>query len=232
MNWSWNTFFFGVYPFIAGTIFLLGSVIRYEREQYGWSSYSSQLLASKHYMMWASNLWHVGILTLFLGHFTGFLTNILEWLGANPVEHQWIAASAGITAGVVAMIGGVMLLLRRVLDPKVRYASRSMDIFILVWLLITLTFGLITQFVSVPDAISGHVQDMEILIRYVRSIALFQPDPQIIVNIPMIYKIHMLCGMTVFLLFPFSRLVHIWTVPFNYLIRPYQLVRAKMRSVI
>ncbi|MDD3760761.1 MAG: respiratory nitrate reductase subunit gamma [Acidithiobacillus sp.] len=232
MNWSWNYFLFGVYPFIAGTTFLVGSIIRYEREQYGWSSFSSQILASKRYMMWASNLWHIGILTLFLGHFTGFLTNILEWLGADPVEHQWIAAGAGITAGVIAMIGGLMLLLRRLLDPNVRYASRFMDIFILVWLLITLCFGLGTQFISVPDALSDHVQNMQILIQYVRSIATFQPDPSLIRNIPIIYKIHMFCGMTVFFLFPFSRLVHIWTVPLNYAIRPYQLVRAKIRSVI
>ncbi|QFX96837.1 respiratory nitrate reductase subunit gamma [Acidithiobacillus thiooxidans] len=232
MIWSWNIFLFGIYPYIAGTIFLLGSIIRYEREQAGWTSYSSQILASKRYMMWASNLWHIGILTLFLGHFTGFLTDTLEWLGLDPVEHQWLAASAGITAGVVAMVGGVMLLLRRVLDPKVRYASRPMDIIILVWLLITLCFGLGTQFISVPEVIHDHVQNMEILIHYVRSIAEFQANPQLIINIPLIYKIHMFCGFTVFLLFPFSRLVHIWTVPLNYVVRPYQLVRSKIRSVV
>ena len=86
-----NLLLFGVYPYLAGTVFLLGSLLRYEREQDGWGAYSSQLLASRRYMMWASNLWHVGILVVFLGHFFGMLTPVFEWMGVSPVPHQWLA---------------------------------------------------------------------------------------------------------------------------------------------
>ncbi|MHB1943233.1 MAG: respiratory nitrate reductase subunit gamma [Acidiferrobacteraceae bacterium] len=219
MSWSWNTFFFGIYPFIVGTIFLVGTLVRlfrYQRERYGWNHYSSEPFASRRYMMWASNLFHVGILLLFLGHFTGFLTHILVWLHIDPVAHQAIAASVGISAGVATLIGGVMLLLRRHFDPTVRQASRPMDTFILVWLLMTLSFGLATQFVSLSNLVHRNVADMIILIQYVRSIAHFQPQPQLLAPLPLIYKMHIFCGMTVFLLFPFSRLIHILTRPFNY----------------
>ncbi len=226
-----NLLLFGVYPYIAGTIFLVGSIIRYDREQYGWTSYSSQLLASRRYMMWASNLWHVGILMLFAGHFVGLLTPAFEWLGFNPIQHQWVASSAGITFGILAMIGGLMLLLRRMLNPQVRAAGRKSDLFILLWLIVTLLLGLVTQATTVPDLIAGNVANMEVLGGYLKGIATFQPHPAMLAGIPLIYKVHMFFGMTMFLLFPFTRLVHIWTVPFNYLVRPYELVRAKQRSI-
>ncbi|MHB1201996.1 MAG: respiratory nitrate reductase subunit gamma [Acidithiobacillus sp.] len=226
-----NLLLFGVYPYIAGTIFLVGSIIRYDREQYGWTSYSSQLLASRRYMLWASNLWHVGILMLFAGHFVGLLTPVFEWLGFSPIQHQWVASSAGITFGTLAMIGGLMLLLRRMLNSQVRAAGRKSDLFILLWLIVTLLLGLVTQATTVPDLIAGNVANMEVLGGYLKGIATFQPHPAMLVGIPLIYKIHMFFGMTMFLLFPFTRLVHIWTVPFNYLVRPYELVRAKQRSI-
>lgn len=227
---NWNLLLFGVYPYIAGTIFLVGSLIRYDREQYGWTTYSSQLLASRRYMMWASNLWHIGVLMLFAGHFVGLLTPVFEWLGFSPIQHQWVASSAGITFGILAMIGGIMLLLRRMLNPKVRASGRSGDMFILLWLLATLLLGLLTQTVTVPDLVAGNVANMEALGSYLKGVATFQPHPALLGGIPVIYKLHMLFGMTMFLLFPFTRLVHIWTAPFNYLLRPYEVVRAKQRA--
>ncbi|MHB1635987.1 respiratory nitrate reductase subunit gamma [Acidiferrobacter thiooxydans] len=220
MTWSWNTFFFGLYPFIAGAIFLVATPVRLfygQGGRYSESQYFDAPFASRRYMMWASNLFHVGIILLFLGHFTGFLTHALVWLDVDPVEHQAIAASVGISAGIAAWIGGAMLILRRDFDAVVRHASHPMDMFILVWLLITLTFGLATQFVSVADlVVHSNVAYIIILIQYVRSIAHFHPQPQLLSPLPIIYKIHIFCGMTVFLLFPFSRLVHILTRPFSF----------------
>ncbi len=222
-----NLFFFGVYPYLAGTIFLLGSIFRYEREQDGWTSYSSQLLASKRYMLWASNLWHVGILLLFLGHFVGMLTPFWEWLGVGVLVHEWIAMVAGITFGIVAMIGGTLLLLRRYLNSRVRANTRFNDLVVLIWILITLLLGLGTEYITIPALLHGNTAIMSNLEAYVQSIATFRPDPAQLNAIPWIFKVHILFGMTVFLIFPFTRLVHIWTVPLNYLVRRYQIVRAR-----
>ncbi len=227
VNPTWNSIFFGVYPYLAGTVFLVGSILRYEFDQAGWTTYSTQLLASRRYMMWASNLWHIGILFVFAGHFIGMLTPIFEWLHVPAVTHQWIAFSAGTTFGVVAMLGGVMLLLRRYVDPSVRAAGRFSDMLILVWLLVTLGLGLGTQAITLPELLRGNVANMDIFRMYLEGLVTLRPDPALLIHIPVLYKVHMLFGMTVFLLFPFTRLVHIWTVPLNYLVRRYEIVRAR-----
>lgn len=224
-----NLLLFGAYPYVAGTVFLLGSLIRYDREQYTWTSYSTQLLGSRQSLAWGSNLWHIGVLFIFLGHFVGLLTPAFDWLHVPPVTHQWIAASAGITFGVLALIGGLLLLARRLANSQVRAAAHSTDLFILLWLLATLAIGLATQYVTLPNLLAGHVADMEILSRYLKGLVLFQPHPALVAPLPWVYKLHLLFGMTLFLLFPFTRLVHIWTVPVNYLWRSYQLVRARPR---
>lgn len=227
MNATTQLILFGVYPYIAGTIFLVGSIVRYEREQDGWGSYSSQLLASRGYMLWASNLWHIGILMLFLGHFVGLLTPVFRWLGVAPLLHEWIAMLAGVSFGAIAMIGGVLLLLRRFFNARVRANSRFNDFFILIWVLLTLLLGLGTEASTIPALLHGDAATLQLLEAYVHGIASFRPDPDVIAGIPLIYKVHLLFGMTVFLLFPFTRLVHIWTVPLNYLTRRYQIVRAR-----
>lgn len=89
-----NLLLFGVYPYIAGTVFLVGSLVRYDREPYTQASYSTQLLGSGRSLAWGSNLWHVGVLFIFLGHFVGLLTPAFTWLHVPPVAHQWIAASS------------------------------------------------------------------------------------------------------------------------------------------
>ncbi len=222
-----NLFFFGVYPYVAGTIFLLGSILRYERDQDGWGSYSSQLLASKRYMLWSSNLWHIGIVLLFLGHFVGLLTPAWRWLGVGVLMHEWIAMAAGVIFGIMAMIGGILLLLRRYLNSRVRANTRWNDLVVLIWILITLILGLSTEFITIPALLHGNTAIMSGLEAYVQSIATFRPDPAQLNAVPVIFKIHMLFGMTVFLIFPFTRLVHIWTVPLNYLLRRPQIVRAR-----
>ncbi len=227
MNSTWNYIFFGVYPYLAGTVFLVGSLLRYEFDQAGWSTYSTQLLASRRYMLWASNLWHVGILLVFGGHFIGMLTPVFEWLRVPAIAHQWIAFTAGTAFGTIAMIGGLMLLLRRYVNPSVRAAGRFSDLLILVWLLVTLGLGLGTQAITLPDLLHGNVANMDIFRAYLEGLATFRPHPALLMQIPIIFKVHMLFGMTVFLLFPFTRLVHIWTVPLNYLVRRYEIVRAR-----
>ena len=223
-----HNFFFGAYPYLAGTIFLLGSWLRFDREQYTWKADSSQLLSGKS-MRLASNLFHVGILAVFFGHLVGMLTPH-SWflaLGISDTTHQYIAIYAGLIFGSLCLIGATMLLLRRLNEPRVRAVSRNRDTFIIGWLLATVALGLSTTVVSFDHASHGDASTMIALTEWVKSVATLSVDPSLIQNVNFIFKLHIFFGMTVFLLFPFTRLVHVWSVPLSYISRPYQIVRVK-----
>ncbi len=222
---------FSIYPYIVLTVFIVGSWIRYDNEQYTWKTDSSMLL-SKSNMVFASNFFHIGILSIFGGHFAGLVLPHALWLafGVSDIQHQWLAISAGSVFGLMCLIGGSVLWLRRMFNPRIRAASRYMDIFILSWLMVTLLLGLSTIPVSVGHANHADPGAMLALSGWVQSILTLNPKPELLDNVDTVFKVHMVFGMTVFLLFPFSRLVHIWTAPFNYLGRSYQVVRAKRRA--
>lgn len=223
-----HNFLYGVYPYIALTIFLVGSWLRFDREQYTWKSDSSQLL-SKANLRLGSNLFHVGIIAIFFGHFVGLLTphSWFQAMGVSDMAHQMIAIWAGSIFGVMCLIGGAILWLRRMFNARVSVASRGSDKFILTWLLITLLLGLSTIPVSIGHASHENPGVMIALAEWVQSIVYLRPNPALLESVDTVFKVHLFFGMTVFLLFPFTRLVHIWSAPFGYLGRPYQVVRSK-----
>lgn len=223
-----HNFIFGVYPYIATTVFLLGSWVRFDTEQYTWKSDSSQLL-SKSTMRFASNFFHYGILGLFGGHVVGLLTPHAIFLGFGIADmtHQWIAIIAGTLFGSACLLGAVALWLRRMTNERVRAASRWIDINILGWLALTAAAGLFTIPTSVHHANTGDASSMILLADWVQSILYLHPDPSLVKEVSPVYKFHMFLGMSVFLFFPFTRLVHIWSAPLGYLGRAYQIVRRK-----
>lgn len=223
-------FFFGVYPYIVLTIFIVGSWVRYDNAQYTWKTDSSQLL-SKNNVWIASNLFHVGILSIFAGHFAGLVLPHGLWiaLGVSDMDHQWLAIMAGSVFGTMCLIGGAILWLRRMFNPRVRAAGRRMDAFILSWLMLTLLVGLSTLPVSIGHANHGDAAVMLALSGWVQSVLTLQPQPSLLADVEPVFRLHMVLGMTVFLLFPFTRLVHILTAPVNYVGRAYQIVRSKRR---
>lgn len=222
---------FAVYPYIALTVFVIGSWIRYDSEQYTWKTDSSQLLSNKG-MVLASNFFHIGILSIFGGHFAGLVLPHGLWLalGVTDMQHQWLAIMAGSVFGVMCLIGGGILWLRRMFNTRVRAGSRASDIFILSWLMVTLVLGLSTLPVSVGHANHGDATVMLALSGWVQSILTLNPQPELLDSVDPIFKAHMFFGMTVFLVFPFTRLVHVLTAPLNYVARSYQIVRAKRTS--
>ncbi|MEO8418906.1 MAG: respiratory nitrate reductase subunit gamma [Methylophilaceae bacterium] len=223
-----HNFLYGVYPYIALSVFLLGSWVRFDREQYTWKSDSSQLL-SKANLRVGSNLFHIGVLAVLGGHAVGLLTphGVFRAMGVSDMTHQMIAIWAGSIFGVMALIGGAMLWLRRMFNARVSAVSRRSDKFILSWLLVTLILGLSTIPVSIGHANEGNPGVMIALAEWVQSIVYLHPDPALLLGVDTIFKVHLFFGMTVFLVFPFTRMVHIWSAPFSYINRPYQIVRSK-----
>ena len=224
-------FVFGVYPYICLTVFLLGSLIRFDRDQYTWKSDSSQMLRTGA-LRWGSNLFHIGILFLFFGHLLGLLTphafygHFLE----VPVK-QRIAIYSGGLFGLLCFVGLSMLIVRRVFDPRIRLTSHRTDIAILLILWVQLVIGLVTLPLSFEHRQDAHA--MLILAGYLQGIATLQPDASVLAGIAWQFKLHMLLGMTIFLLFPFSRLVHVWSgfATIAYLFRPHQVVRSRRLNV-
>lgn len=222
-----NTLFFGIYPFIALTVFLVGSLIRYDRDQYTWRTGSSQLL-EKRKLRLGSYLFHIGVLAILAGHFVGLLTPKAVWhlLGVEASTKQALAMGAGGFFGVICFVGMTILLHRRLTNPRVRATSSRMDIAILLMLYVQLILGLLSILVS-----AGHMDGAEMLklMTWAQSIVTLNA-PQAaaaISGVHIIYKLHVFLGLTLFLVFPFSRLVHVWSLPTQYFRRNYQVVRAK-----
>lgn len=223
-----NQFLFGFYPYVALVVFFVGSLIRFDREQYTWKSDSSQLLR-RGQLRWGSNLFHIGVLGIFFGHLGGLLTPLAVWhvLGVTPAAKQMVAMVAGGIAGVMCFVGLVMLLHRRLVDPRIRVTSKPMDIVVLVLLLVQLSLGLLSITVS-----WAHLDGAEMLklVEWAQRIVTFRDGAAgLIAHVSLIFKFHLVLGLTVFLIFPFTRLVHIWSgfATVYYVLRPYQVVRQR-----
>lgn len=222
-----NNFLFGIYPYIAISVMIIASIARYERDPFTWKSKSSQLLRKKQFII-GSVLFHVGVLVIFAGHFVGLLTPIwvFDALGISHGAKQILAVAAGGVAGLMALLGGIILLNRRLNDPRIRANSTFADTGILALLLAQLVLGLGTITISLQH-LDGH--EMVKFMTWAQGILTFQAGAaDHIADANLIFKLHILTGLTIFLLFPFSRLVHIISAPVRYLWRPgYQIVRTR-----
>ena len=221
-----NYIVFGWYPYFCLTTFLVGSWLRFDREQYTWRSGSSQLLRRRQ-LFWGSNLFHVGGLIIFLGHAGGLLTPIwvFEGLGISHGAKQWIAIGVGGVSGVMAFVGLTLLVHRRLFDSRIRKTSSFGDIAILLILYAQLILGLSSIFVSLQH-LDGH--EMVKFMTWAQGILLLQPGvSSLILDVHPIFKLHLFLGLTIFLVFPFTRLVHAFSAPVGYLFRPYVVYRRR-----
>ncbi len=220
-----NTLLFGIYPYVCLVVLLIGSLIRFDREPYTWKSDSSQMLR-KGQLRLGSNLFHYGVIIVILGHFLGFLAPhwAIDW-ALSPVGHQLLAMVVGGIAGFVAIIGLSILLARRLGDPRIRLNSRKWDIAVALMLWLQLAFGLLTVPLS-----AFHMDGalFETLTSYVKGVVTLNSGAAVLMlGVPLIYKLHILLGFTLFLISPFTRMIHIWSGAgaLAYLFRPYQIVR-------
>lgn len=224
-----DQFFFGYYPYICLTVFILGSILRYDREQYTWKADSSQLLRRKG-MRIGNNLFHIGIILLFFGHLIGLLTPhavYRHFISAG--NKQLLAIIAGGVFGTICLIGMTILILRRLFDPRIRATSKPADIAILLVLYVQLLLGLVTLHFSAQH-LDG--SSMRQLANWAQHIVTFRGGAAaFIVTEALVFKLHIVLGMTIFLIFPFTRLVHVFSgvaAPLKYLSRSgYQIVRRR-----
>ena len=225
-----NTLLFGIYPYIALAVFVVGLIVRYDREPYSWRSGSSQLLRRKQ-LMWGSVLFHVGVLIVFFGHLIGLLTPIavFDFIGISHGAKQIMAIVIGGVAGIFALIGATLLAHRRLFDARVRAASNISDTLIILILWIQLAIGLLTIPISLQ-----HLDGSEMLLfmSWAQGIFTFNLEASsYVLHTSFIFKLHLFLGLTIILVFPFTRLVHMLSVPIRYFWRPgYQVVRERNRQ--
>src|SRR6516164_438647 len=220
-----NTLLFGVYPYVCLAVLLIGSLIRFDREPYTWKSDSSQMLRKRQLRL-GSNLFHYGVIIVILGHFAGFLAPdwAVDW-ALTPVAHQLLAMVVGGIAGLVGIVGLTILIARRLGDPRIRLNSRKWDIAVVLMLWLRLALGLLTVPLS-----AFHMDGVlfETLTSYLKSVVTLDSGAAaLMAEVPLPYKLHILLGFSLFLVSPFTRMIHIWSGAgaLAYLFRPYQIVR-------
>lgn len=220
-----HQFAFQLYPYIALAVFFIGSWARFDRAAYTWRSGSSQLLSDRGMRM-GSNLFHIGVLAILAGHLVGLLTPHAVYSPfITAPQKQLLAMVVGGVFGVLCFVGISILLVRRLFNPRVRATGTFGDTLVLVLLFAQLVLGLISIVVSTQH-MDGSV--MIALGEWAQHIVTFRAGAaDFIIDVPWIYKAHIFLGMTLFLIAPFTRLVHVWSIPVSYLWRPYQVVRRR-----
>jgi nitrate reductase gamma subunit len=226
-----NHFLFGIYPYIALSVFLLGSLIRFDRDQYSWKSDSSQLLRAGQLRL-GSNLFHVGILFLFFGHTVGMLTpHFVYEPFMTAGAKQLMAMVSGGLFGLLGFAGVSILLHRRLSDDRIRLNSKTSDI-VLLWLLwAQFALGLATIPLSAQHLDGGMMLKLAEWAQ--RIVTLRGGAVELLAEAGWVFKAHMFLGMSIFFVFPFTRLVHVWSgfAAVAYLARPYQVVRSRRLGI-
>jgi len=221
-------FLFGLYPYVCVVVFVMATAYRFERNPYSWQASSSQMMRKSNFA-WASNLFHVGILAIAGGHVAGLLVpaEIYHLMRVPDDAHQKMELVMGSIFGTAALVGLLVLTYRRVIDRRVRLTSAPSDLWISLLLLLALVLGMLTLGPSFETRDEGVY--LHKLSHWAQLIVTLRPTEALgyLVGVPLVFKVHMVAGMTVFLVFPFTRLVHVCSAPVGYLVRSYyQIVRA------
>lgn len=224
-----HNFAFQIYPYIAIAVFLIGSWARYDMAMYTWRTGSSQLLSDRG-MRLASNLFHIGVLAIIAGHLVGLLTpHAVYERFITTQSKQLLALIVGGVFGALCFVGLVMLLWRRLTHPRIRATGTFADTLVLVLLLAQLLLGLFSIAISTHH-LDGSV--MLVLAEWAQRIVTFRwGAAEFMAGVHWVYRAHVLLGMTLFLVAPFTRLVHVWSIPVSYLWRPYQVVRRRQPTL-
>lgn len=225
-----NQLAFQIYPYIAMAVFFIGSWARYDKAMYTWRTGSSQMLSDKG-MRLGSNLFHIGVLMVLGGHLVGLLTPhaVYEHVISTP-HKQLLAMVVGGVFGAMCLVGLCILLWRRLTNPRIRATGSFADTLVLLLLLAQLLLGLSSIFISAQHLDGSEMLLMAEWAQHIVTLRWGAAD--YILGVHWIYKAHIVLGMTLFLVAPFTRLVHVWSIPVGYLWRPYQVVRRRQASIV
>ncbi|MEU1971041.1 respiratory nitrate reductase subunit gamma [Microbacterium sp. NPDC019599] len=213
-------------PYAAIAVFIVGHVWRYRYDKFGWTTRSSQTYESR-LLRWGSPMFHIGILMVIAGHAVGLLIP-REWLyaiGISEEMYHFGATFLGTAAAVLTLAGLAILVYRRRTVGPVFLATTVMDKVMYVFLGVTLLFG--TLATVVYQVFGGGFHYRETISPWIRSILFFQPQPELMVDVPLLFQIHVLSAFALFALWPFTRLVHVFSAPLGYLTRPYIVYRSR-----
>lgn len=220
----WDQFLWVIFPYLSLVIFVLGHVYRYRYDQYGWTPKSSQIL-ERRMLMWGVLLFHWGLLFVLGGHVMGLLVPIefYRGLGVSDDAYHFLSFWAGAPVGIVAMVGILLLNLRRWFVPRVRNNTEKIKFVTDALLLVVILLGLAAT-IGYRVYVSQYELQQEFEYRdtigpWFRSLFYFSPQPELMVGVPLIFQLHTLWAFLLFALWPFSSLVHAWSVPLGYLRR-------------
>ncbi len=216
-----NTLAFMVFPYVALTIFVVGHAYRYATDFYRWNAKSSQMLESET-LAYGTTLFHWGILLTLAGHAGGMLIpqRYYDAVGISGRTHTEIAYYSGLAVGTLTVLGLTIMILRRIMYGRVRARTEPNDFVAILFLFLVSGIGLY-------NVLFGHYYVLDTVAPWIRSILIFKPEPELMMPVPPSYKLHILTAFALFAYSPFSRLVHIWSVPVSYLYRSPIIYRGK-----
>lgn len=225
-----NQFLWVIYPYLCVAIFVLGHIARYRYDQFSWTAKSSEFIEKKQ-LKWGSLLFHLGIIPVAAGHFVGLVipASWLEGMGVNNHIYHIGAVYIGSIFGFMVLIGMILLTFRRVSIKNIRRLSSASDMVVNFFLFVIIFMGLYSTLVT--NAITPEFDYRQTISIWFRHLFTFNPNASLMTNVPWSFKLHIFLGFSIFALWPFTRLVHVWSVPLSYVNRSYIIYRKnKARS--
>ena len=220
----WNQFLWVIFPYMMIAVTIIGHIYRYSTDQMNWSSRSTEFLEKKS-LRWGSLLFHYGIIFVFFGHILGLLIpkTFISDIGINYKLYHDFAIYFGGAAGTATVIGIFLLLIRRYGNKRISVTSSSGDKFIVILLILIVGFGIYNTLFY--NLYFGNFDYSSTISPWFRSLFIFAPNPRLMVNIPLTFKIHIILAFMAFGIWPFTRLVHVWSIPVAFIKRSHIIYR-------
>ena len=227
---AWDFLLWVAFPYAAAAVFVVGHLLRYRFDQFGWTSRSSQTYENR-LLRWGSPMFHYGMLMVIGGHVVGLFIPKpwLEFFRVTEHLYHLGATWLGSFAAVLTIAGLAILIYRRRLNPRVKLVTTVMDKVMYVFLAGTIAFG--TTATVLYQIFGGGYDYRGSISPWIRSLYGFQPDPALMSDVPFFFQLHVLTATSLFLLWPFTRLVHVFSAPVGYLVRPYVVYRSRDHHV-
>ncbi|WP_433386072.1 respiratory nitrate reductase subunit gamma [Micromonospora sp. KLBMP9576] len=212
-------------PYACLAVFVVGHVWRWRHDQFGWTTHTSQLLENR-LLRLGSPLFHLGALGVIGGHVMGLLipASFTGWLGVSEHVYHLVAVTGGTVTGVMLVAGLALLIARRLVNGRIRRVTTTMDKVLYACLTAMVVLGMTA---TVSNLLGGGYDYRETIAVWFRGVFWFQPRTELMTSAPLVYQLHAIGGFLFLALWPFTRLVHVWSAPLAYLWRPYVVYRAR-----